>query len=70
MPGESSNPTVQSLPADARGRAAAKGAATLRRHQEERRAESLAQIRSQIADGRLIVRHMTSAQRKAHDRSA
>jgi hypothetical protein len=67
MPSESCNPMLQSLPADARSRAAAKGMATFRRHQEERRADSLAQIRSQIADGTLVVRQMTTAQREAHD---
>ena len=42
-----------------RGRiAAAKGAATVRRHKEERRANLLAQIREQIATGTLVVRHM------------
>jgi hypothetical protein len=69
MPSESSNPTLRALPADTLSRAAAKGAATLRRHRQERRADSLAQIRSQIADGTLVVRQMTVAERKAPDRS-
>ena len=69
MPGESSNPMPRSLPADARSRAATKGAATLRRHREERRADSLAQIRSQIADGTLVVRQMPVAKRNAPDRT-
>jgi signal transduction histidine kinase len=53
------------LSADARSRAAAKGVATLQRHARERRADSLARIRAQIADGTLVVRQMTTAERKA-----
>jgi anti-sigma28 factor (negative regulator of flagellin synthesis) len=46
---------------------ATKGAATLRRHREEQRADKLAQIRAQIADGTLVVRQMTVAQ---HDEAS
>ena len=81
MPSESSTPiadeanvtipkTLQPLPRDALSRAAAKGAATLQRHKEERRADSLAQIRAQIANGTLVVRQMTIAQRKAASEAA
>jgi len=76
MPSESSLPTTdpvedttpsirRTVPEDARSRGAAKGAATLRRHKEERRAESLAQISAQIANGTLVVRQMTTEQRQA-----
>jgi hypothetical protein len=76
MPSEVSTPTtdqaddtipntLRPLPGDARSRAAAKGLATFRRHKEERRADSLAQIRAQIANGTLVVRQMTIEQRKA-----
>jgi len=50
---------------DARTRSAVKAAATVRRHREERRAESLDQIRDQIAAGTLVVRQMTAAQLQA-----
>jgi hypothetical protein len=42
-----------------RTRAATKGAATARRHKEERRADRLDEIRRQIADGTLVIRRMT-----------
>jgi len=42
-----------------------KAAATVLRRKEERRAESLRQIRAQTADGSLIVRQMTPAQLEA-----
>lgn len=81
MPSESSilttdqvEPTIPSarrpLPDDARGRAAAKGAATVRRRREERRAEKLAHIREQITNGTLVVRYMTIAQRNAASKAA
>jgi signal transduction histidine kinase len=47
---------------DVRRRASAKGAATVQRHRQERRAERLAQIRAQTKDGTLIIRHMPSDQ--------
>lgn len=42
---------------------ARKGATTVRRRTEERRAEALRQIRAQIDDGTLVVRQMTAAER-------
>jgi signal transduction histidine kinase len=51
--------------ASARSRAAAKGVATLERHRQERRAESLARMQAQIDDGTLVVRQMTTAERDA-----
>jgi hypothetical protein len=53
------------LAADAPTSPAQRGMATLRRHKDERRAESLRQISAQIADGTLVVRHMTEQQQKA-----
>jgi hypothetical protein len=53
------------VPDDARSRAGVKAAATLRRHKEERRIDSLTQIRAQIAAGTLVVRQMTPEQREA-----
>jgi hypothetical protein len=47
---------------DARTRSAVKGAATVRRHKEEQRADSLALIRAQIADGTLVVRQMSATE--------
>lgn len=69
MPSESSTATAarasvtsssafELLQGDARSRASAKGATTLRRHKKEHRAERLAQIRDQIADGTLVIRQM------------
>lgn len=57
--------TPQPLSAAARNRAAAKGVATSQRHRQERRAESLAEIQAQIVDGTLVVRQMTTAERRA-----
>jgi hypothetical protein len=78
MPSESSTPTVEparpnsGLPVvpDARSRSAAKGVATVLRRKEERRADSLAAMREQIADGTLVVRQMTSAERTGHAEAA
>jgi hypothetical protein len=55
---------------DARSRAGAKAAATLRRHKEERRVDSLSQIRAQIAAGTLVVRQMTPKQQEAASEAA
>jgi hypothetical protein len=49
---------------------AQKAAATLRRHKDERRADSLQQIRAQTADGTLVVRQMTVAQHEAASQAA
>lgn len=81
MPNESSTPDAgharatvptgaRGLAGDARTRSAVKAAATVRRHREERRAESLDQIRAQIAAGTLVVRQMTAAQHKAASEAA
>lgn len=59
--------TLQSDPRDARSRAAAKGAATVRRHKDERRADLLAQMREQIATGNLVVRQMPITPSSAPD---
>jgi hypothetical protein len=49
---------------------AQKAAETLRRHKDERRADSLRQIRDQTADGTLVVRQMTVAQREEASQAA
>jgi hypothetical protein len=49
--------------ADARSRAAQKGAATTKRRREERRAERLDEIQDQVDDGSLVIRQMTPAER-------
>jgi hypothetical protein len=51
------------MSSDAQINSAQKGAATVRRHRQDRRAESLRQIREQIADGTLVIRQMTAAER-------
>jgi|HubBroStandDraft_6_1064221.scaffolds.fasta_scaffold4171877_1 hypothetical protein len=43
--------------------AAQKAAATIRRRTQERRVESLREIREQIAAGTLVIRHMSAAER-------
>lgn len=59
------------LPAgEKRTRAAQKGAATARRHSEARRADTLAEMRAQIANGTLIVRQMTAEQHRAAAQAA
>jgi hypothetical protein len=55
---------------DARSRAGAKAAATLRRHKEERRVASLSQIQAQIAAGTLVVRQMTPEQQEVASEAA
>lgn len=44
--------------------------ATRQLRKEERRAEKLAQMRSQIADGTLVVRQMTVSEQKAASKAA
>jgi hypothetical protein len=58
MPAKSSQPAKPSPPTPATGppTAAQKSAATVMRHKEERRAESLNEIRQQTADGTLFIR--------------
>jgi hypothetical protein len=66
MPAESSAPNDKPIPVGCPPTSPfQKAAATRRRHVEERRAESLSQIQAQIADGTLVIRHMTVAQHKA-----
>ncbi len=48
---------------------AEKGAATVKRHKQERRADKLDQMLAQIADGTLIVRQMTIANTRQHRKS-
>lgn len=50
--------------------AAQKSAATLARHKDERRAESLQRISEQTADGSLIIRQMTTEQHSAASEDA
>ena len=72
MPSESSIPNTQdanaSILSEALVSSAQKGAATVRRHKQDRRDESLRQIRAQIADGTLVVRQMTAAERTTASR--
>jgi hypothetical protein len=67
--GDEANVTIQRVGrppvAPARSRAQAKGAATVQRNARERRASRLADIRAQIANGTLVVRQMTPAERGA-----
>jgi GTP cyclohydrolase III len=58
------------LDGDAPRSASQKRAATLLRQKDERRADSLDQIRAQIADGTLVVRHMTVVEHKAASQTA
>ena len=62
--------TPELLGADERTRAAKKAVTTRRRHQEARRADRLAEIRVQIANGTLVVRHMTATEREAASEAA
>jgi hypothetical protein len=58
----SPSPTDKPSPASAgegRSATAKKTAATVLRHKQERRAESLAHIQSQTNDGSLVIRHMS-----------
>jgi hypothetical protein len=48
-----------------RSATAKKTAATVLRHKEERRAESLAHIRSQTDEGTLVIRHMSDDEQAA-----
>lgn len=61
---------LQAIAGGPRARAATKGAATARRHREERRADRLNEIRAQVADGTLVIRQMTSEQHKAASHAA
>jgi hypothetical protein len=73
---ESSTPNTDQANAIALGAAEApitsaqKAAATLRRHKDERREDSLREIRAQTAAGTLVVRQMTVAQHEAASQTA
>jgi hypothetical protein len=58
------------LTADAPTSPAQKGAATLLRHRDERRAYRLHEISAQIADGTLVVRQMTDGERTTASQAA
>jgi hypothetical protein len=60
-PPEAQSPVTNSRPPTA----AQKSAATVARHKDERRAESLQRISEQTADGSLVIRHMTTEQHDA-----
>jgi hypothetical protein len=59
-------PSRASVPqvSERRTRSAQRGAGTLRRHKETRRAERLAEIRLEVANGTLEVRQMTERERE------
>jgi hypothetical protein len=65
-PTAAGQPTTDDAPANS----GQKAAATARRHKEERRAESLHQIKVQTADGTLVVSQMTTAQHEAASETA
>jgi hypothetical protein len=58
------------LGGDERTRATNKAVGTLQRREEARRADRLAEIRVQIANGTLVVRQMTAAEREAASEAA
>ena len=49
---------------------ARKTAATVLRHKQERRAESLRQIRAQTDEGTLVIRHMSDAEQAVASQAA
>jgi hypothetical protein len=53
-----------------RSATAQKTAATVLRHKQERRAESLAHIRSQTDEGTLVIRHMSDEEQAAASQAA
>jgi hypothetical protein len=57
------------VPDDEKTTANEKRTETLRRRKEERRTEKLDDMREQVADGSLVVRQMTDAEREAHSPS-
>lgn len=62
------SPTDKSSPSTTvgdRSATAKKTAATVLRHKEERRAESLRHIRTQTDDGSLVIRHMSDEEQAA-----
>lgn len=67
------SPTEKSSPSssgDGKSAAAKKTAATVLRHKQERRAESLAHIRSQTDEGTLVIRHMSEEEHAAASQAA
>ena len=56
--------------ADGRSTTASKTAATVLRHKQERRAESLRQIRAQTDEGTLVIRHMSDAEQAVASQAA
>ena len=71
---DGANPSRPNAPGllggDERTRAAKKAVGTRLRHREARRADRLAEIRVQIANGTLVVRYMTAAEREAASEAA
>jgi hypothetical protein len=59
-----------SPPGDGKSATAKKTAATVLRHKQERRAESLAHIRSQTDEGTLVIRHMSDEELAAASQAA
>jgi hypothetical protein len=69
----SPSPTDKPSPVSAgegRSATAKKTAATVLRHKEERRAESLAHIQNQTNDGSLVIRHMSEEEQAAASQAA
>jgi hypothetical protein len=64
---EKSSPSPEG---DGRSATAKKTAATVLRHKQERRAESLAHIRSQTDEGTLVIRHMSDEEQAAASKAA
>lgn len=70
MPKKPSPPDTPSPPAHDRSTTAKKTAATVLRHKEERRAESLRHIQTQTDDGSLVIRHMSDEEQAAASQAA
>jgi hypothetical protein len=72
MPKRSSQTDKPSPSTSAAGPSATaqKTAATVLRHKEERRAESLRQIQTQTDEGTLVIRHMSDDERAAASQAA
>ena len=68
---KSTSPTDQpSITGAGKSATAKKTAATVLRHKQERRAESLAHIRSQTDEGTLVIRHMSDEEQAAASQAA
>jgi hypothetical protein len=70
MPKSTSPTDKPSITGGGRSVTAKKTAATVLRHKEERRAESLAHIRTQTDDGSLVIRHMSEDEQAAASQAA